>query len=308
MNRFARVLRNVALISVLGVLSTVGLGALDPPDFQPDATFTGSSLSGWTTVGSATWKAENGELVGRATSEAGGWLLSNKPLEDLLFFANVRSDAGAKTGVLLRAEKTKEGGIQGVYVSLADGDLVSYMLAVGSDGREQNRTRIGAAPTAQNAIAAAAAAALKRGEWNPVRINLWQNTVRPFPGVGGVMPETSSSGYGPFALYVGGAGEVRFKDVAWKNVNRVTLPKEQLSPKFTSTQISTMYYGWSAAASDINHDGTLDVVSGPFYYLGPSYSERRIYRVGRVYNPATEYAPDMRASFGKSRRYAATRW
>ena len=58
-------------------------------------------------------------------------------------------------------------------------------------------------------------------------------------------------------------------------------------------QISTLYYGWSAAAADINHDGTPDIVSGPFYYLGPSYTERHIYRVGRVYNPATEYAPDM---------------
>jgi hypothetical protein len=37
----------------------------------------------------------------------------------------------------------------------------------------------------------------------------------------------------------------------------------------------------------------MDIVSGPFYYLGPSYTERHIYRVGRVYNPATEYAPDM---------------
>jgi hypothetical protein len=54
-----------------------------------------------------------------------------------------------------------------------------------------------------------------------------------------------------------------------------------------------MYYGWSATASDINRDGTMDVVSGPFYYLGPGYTERRIYRLGRVYNPATEYAPDM---------------
>src|SRR5262249_40491333 len=45
--------------------------------------------------------------------------------------------------------------------------------------------------------------------------------------------------------------------------------------------------------ADINHDGILDVVSGPYYYLGPNYTERRIYREGRQYNPATEYAPDM---------------
>lgn len=34
-------------------------------------------------------------------------------------------------------------------------------------------------------------------------------------------------------------------------------------------------------------------MSGPFYYLGPSFTERKVYREGRVYNPATEFAPDM---------------
>ncbi|HXJ40038.1 MAG TPA: VCBS repeat-containing protein, partial [Bryobacteraceae bacterium] len=53
------------------------------------------------------------------------------------------------------------------------------------------------------------------------------------------------------------------------------------------------YYGWGATTGDINKDGIPDVISGPFYYLGPTYTERRIYREGRQYNPATEYAPDM---------------
>ena len=37
----------------------------------------------------------------------------------------------------------------------------------------------------------------------------------------------------------------------------------------------------------------MDIISGPFYYLGPSFTVRRIFRTDRVYNPATEYAPDM---------------
>src|SRR5260370_38254433 len=70
-------------------------------------------------------------------------------------------------------------------------------------------------------------------------------------------------------------------------------PKEYTSPHFTAQRLTDFYYGWSATAADINHDGVIDVVSGPFYYLGPTYTERRIYRDGRIYNPATEYAPDM---------------
>ena len=36
-------------------------------------------------------------------------LLSDKPLQDLQFFANVRCEAKCRTGVLLRAEKTTDG-------------------------------------------------------------------------------------------------------------------------------------------------------------------------------------------------------
>jgi hypothetical protein len=37
----------------------------------------------------------------------------------------------------------------------------------------------------------------------------------------------------------------------------------------------------------------MDIVSGPFMLFGPSYTDRHVYRLDRVYNPATEYAPDM---------------
>jgi hypothetical protein len=99
--------------------------------------------------------------------------------------------------------------------------------------------------------------------------------------------------FGPVALYVGGTSEVRFKDVAWKDANSVVLPEEETSSRFTVKRLSELYYGWSAVTSDINRDGAMDIISGPFYYLGPNFTERRIYRNDRVYNPATEYAPDM---------------
>jgi 3-keto-disaccharide hydrolase/FG-GAP-like repeat len=283
--------RQIVMAAALFGAAALGLQAADPPDFRPDAAFTGSSLTGWRVVGQADWQAQNGELVGRPKAETGGWLIGDKALQDLLLYANVRCDGGCRTGVLLRAEKTADGGMKGVYVSLSKGDFVAYRLTLGSDGRELTRERLGDPPTNPNAIAAAEAMALKPAEWNPVRINIWSNTVRSFPG--GVGPLPDADGSGAIALYVGGTGEVRFKDVAWKNVNRVTLEKEQVSSRFTALQISTMYYGWSTAAADVNRDGNMDVVSGPFYYLGPGFTERRIYREGRVYNPATEYAPDM---------------
>ena len=61
----------------------------------------------------------------------------------------------------------------------------------------------------------------------------------------------------------------------------------------TIRRLSTSYYGWGAITSDVNHDGTLDVISGPFYYLGPNFTEQRRYREGPMFNPENSFAPDM---------------
>ena len=128
--------RLVVLAIVALAVGTLGLQAADPPDFKPDATFTGSSLTGWHVVGQADWQAQNGELIGRPTAGTGGWLMMDKPLEDLQFFANVRCDDPCRTGILLRAVKAPDGGMTGVYVSLAKGDFVSYRVTLAADGRE----------------------------------------------------------------------------------------------------------------------------------------------------------------------------
>ena len=273
---------------------TLELQAADPPDFKADATFTGSSLAGWQPVGHADWRAENGEIIGKATDNRGGWLMMNKPLQDLQFFANLRCQAACKTGVLLRAEKLPNGSIRGVYVSLTDGDFVSYRVTLDAQGQETSRVRIGTAPAAGSPAAAAAAAAkLDAGAWNPVKINIWNETVRSWPGAGGVFTDQDTGVFGAVALYAGGTGEVRYKDVAWKDVNAVDLPEEKTSARFDIVRLSEMYYGWSAVTSDVNRDGAMDIISGPFVYYGPKFTSRRIYRNDRVYNPATEYAPDM---------------
>ena len=39
------------------------------------------------------------------------------------------------TSALLRAQKTSDGGMKGVYVSLSDGDVASYAVTLGAEGR-----------------------------------------------------------------------------------------------------------------------------------------------------------------------------
>jgi hypothetical protein len=58
-------------------------------------------------------------------------------------------------------------------------------------------------------------------------------------------------------------------------------------------RLSDFYYGWCAAAADINHDGVMDVIAGPFYYLGPDYTERREFTAARSYNPSNQFSQGM---------------
>src|SRR5208283_333576 len=109
---------------------------------------------------------------------------------------------------------------------------------------------------------------------------------------GGFTDDTMGS-FGPIALYAGGSGEVRFKDVAYKDLMRKTEPLERVSSNFRMQRISDFYYSWCAAVADINHDGILDVVAPPFYYLGPNFTERREFLPGRAVNVSTEYTDHM---------------
>lgn len=315
------------LAGAAAVASTLSAGAAGPGNFKPDGVFTGSALSGWHTLGDAAWKAENGELIGTAKPGSdGGWLVMDKSFQDVQLFTSYRCTGACKSGVLLRAEKTADGGMSGIYVSMTEGDTAAYAITLDANGKELSRDRLnapggrggsgGSAGGTRGSGAPAPAPApvrggrptppgqqvgssgrrppvLKPGEWNDTYILIAAANVRSTFGGAATIDEKDASTYGPIALYVGGTGEVRYKDFAWKNLNSIVEPKEVTSPRFTMQRVSNLYYGWGATTADINRDGVLDIISGPFYYLGPSFTERRIYREGGVYNPATQFAPDM---------------
>src|SRR4030095_3561259 len=72
---------------------------------------------------------------------------------------------------------------------------------------------------------------------------------------------------------------------------------ETVSTRFGMQRLNDFYYSWARAPADVNHDGTLDVVSGPYYYLGPDYTKRREVFLGYVSNPGTEYSFDSWMQF-----------
>jgi hypothetical protein len=86
--------------------------------FAPDWTFKGSALTGTQQIGQATWKAENGEIVGTPTSADGGWLLLSGGYQDVEVGGDFKCAGGCKVGVMLRSEKTPDG-TKGLYGVLA---------------------------------------------------------------------------------------------------------------------------------------------------------------------------------------------
>src|SRR5690349_11241601 len=67
--------------------------AVVPATFVPDWTFSGSAIGAMRPVGQATWRAENGEIIGTPTSADGGWLLINPGYQDVLVAGSVRCTA-----------------------------------------------------------------------------------------------------------------------------------------------------------------------------------------------------------------------
>ncbi len=290
------------------------------PSFHPDVTFKGSTLTGWRTVGNATWRAENGEIVGTPQQPGGGWLLLDRSYQDVGFYASFLCAPGCKTGVLLRAEKTPTG-LKGIYIALTDGEMASHRVTLDTQGqiltREVLRPGGGsmriAPPLDPHAPAPAAAggsqggagvtppvvppdASLKAGAWNRIEIHIDANIVRAHLNDGGAraggVADPDAGNFGPLALYVGGTGDVRFKDVAYKNLSIQVRPVEKVSSNFRMQRLSDFYYAWGAGAADVNHDNVPDVISGPHVFYGPDYTRRSEIYLQLTTNPSTEFTRD----------------
>ena len=314
----------LAAVAVLtGAFVSITHGA--SKNFVPDVVFSGSSLSGWQPIGESSWRAENGEIVGTPKSAAGGWLLADRSYQDVAVFASFRCAGGCQTGVLLRAERTADGGLKGVFVSLNEGDLAAYRVSLDRQGNQLSKERLRApgggqlrvAPPPQPAPAAAAggraggppaipplpggiaspiprpATGLRAADWNTIEVVLDANILRSFlndlGGIQDAVAEPEHGAYGPLALYVGGTGEVRFKDVSSKDLQPRVAEPEIVSSKFRMQTLNEFYYSWGPAVADFNRDGTPDIVAGPHYYLGPEYTTARQIYVGGTIDPGTQY-------------------
>jgi hypothetical protein len=290
------------------------------PTFKPDVTVKANSLNGWHTLGNANWKTQNGEIVGTVQPGNSGWLVLDNSLQNVQLFSDFRCTGGCQTGVLFRAEKTPTG-MKGIFVSLDPNDLNSYRVELDQQGKIVQKEKLRHAggqmriappadpneqerPARQFSRPEMAADlpvkppddSLKPNEWNNFEMFIDANIVRMFINTGredaGGVAEPEYGNYGPFALYLGGAGEVQFKNMAYADGGMRDFPKEETSKNFTKQELTPFYYGWSAEAADFNHDGILDVVSGPKIYYGPDFTRSREIFEQLTTNPSDAYTTD----------------
>jgi hypothetical protein len=324
--------RICAVIVALAALNAP-VGSSGPRNFAPDFVFKGSSLTGWRPLGQADWRAQDGEIVGTPKGAGGGWLILDRAFQDIGVVASFRCAPGCKPGVLLRAEKSADGGMKGIFVSLAAADLVSYRISLDAQGNETSRERLRPAGGGQVRVAppppppspAGAAApgagrgggrgrgrggplqlpggieppiarpetGLKADDWNGVELLLDANILRAFlndtGGISGGVADDEFGRFGPIALYAGGTGEVRFKDVGYKDLQPRVAQPEEVSRRFRMQRLNEFYYSWAPAVADINKDDVPDIVAGPYYYIGPDYNVAREIYMAKTVDAGTQY-------------------
>src|SRR5688500_393049 len=135
--------------------------------------------------------------------------------------------------------------------------------------------------------------ALKPNDWNDVHVVIDANIMRPWvntSGNGGGAADEDLGKFGPIAIYAGGSGEVRFRDVSYRDLSLKRTVKEVLSPNFQMVRLTPFYYSFASAAADFDRDGNMDIVSGPFIFLGPDFTKVREFYMALTTNPSTNFS------------------
>lgn len=296
------------LVVVSGI--TPGAFAQTPVrDFIADSVFDGPDLAGWQTLGGGTWRAEGGQIVGSSRAGDPGWLLTNQQFQDVALWTNFRCTGPCDTGILFRASRTDEG-LEGVFVSLSPGDQAPYRVRIGEGGRILSRQRLdpgggtrvadppptSAAQGPSGPATASRTSAIRDDGWNEFGVIVDANTLRArVNGTGRIVSGNTGDeghGYGSIALYVGD-GDVRFTELATRNLRNRTAAAEAIHPHFRIQRLNPHHYAWDAAVADFNRDGHQDVVAGPWIYLGPNFTQMREIYLAQTFNPGRTYAPNM---------------
>jgi hypothetical protein len=142
-------------------------------------------------------------------------------------------------------------------------------------------------------LAEPASSDLKPNDWNDLDVVIDANILRPWvntSGSGGGAADEDLGAFGPIAIYAGGSGEVHFRDVSYRDLSLKRMVPEQLSPNYRMVRLTPFYYSFASAAADFDRDGNMDIVSGPFIFMGPDFTKVREFYMALTTNPSTNFS------------------
>ena len=261
--------------------------------------FNGTSLAGWRPQGAAAWRVANGEIVGSAASGP-GLLVLDKSYQDLILRFSYKCE-NCDAGVVLRhaPAPARSDAATGLYVAVSGPDARSlHRVTLDAQSKELDRTQLYRWTARQNPPGMQMLVTPGTDGWTHVRLQVRGDVNAPPAGGrgggGAAAPAAAAApappafpSYAPLALRVGG-GEVRFKDVTVTDLLRPAagVAAEVTAPTFRRVQLTDRFYAEGISAGDINRDGVMDAVSGPYGYLGPDFKRAvEIYR-GQTYSIA----------------------
>jgi 3-keto-disaccharide hydrolase/FG-GAP-like repeat len=286
-----RFTRTMAFLRVSG-LACIALffaalhGGAQGPHSDTAKAFNGSSLAGWHPHGSAQWRVANGEILGSATTGPGVLVLDRAYQDFVLTFAfQCECDAG----VLLRnaPAPTKPETTTAIYAGISGPDaLTAQRVSLDATGTEVERTQLFKWVGRQNLPYMQLSVTPRADGWKQARIQLRGDAVPPRPAPNAPQPAAALEtfpAYGAVSLRIG-RGELRVKNVEITDLLRppAGVAPEATAPDFRRVQLTDRFYAEGISVGDVNRDGKMDALSGPYAYLGPEF-ERAI----EIYPPQT---------------------
>jgi hypothetical protein len=135
--------------------------------------------------------------------------------------------------------------------------------------------------------------ALKPNDWNDLDVVIDANILRPWVNTasnGGGAADDDLGKFGPIAIYAGGSGTVHFRDVSYRDLSLKRVVKEELSSNYQMLRLTPFYYSFASSSADFDRDGNMDIVSGPFIFLGPDFTKVREFYMALTTNPSTSFS------------------
>lgn len=282
------------------------------PGEAPTPLFNGTDLSGWHAAGPGNWTVQANTVMPE-THGIPGWLFLNESYQDFVLEFSFECQGACRTGVLLRGSR-QGNGLSGIYLPIGGNEMGKmYRATISADQKITRMTQMpapevgsagaigegpcdpypcagirdakgGALTSRSAAIPSEAEFKLQPSGWNKAVISfrgdVLSATVNGTPVAAANMDAAPL--FGEIALQ---AGTARFKDIhIWDLTERTAgMAKPFTSPEFRKQVLTDSFYSEGISVGDINHDGNMDIVAGPFWFAGPDFKVAH-----EIYPPETQ--------------------